>query len=348
MSISSQNIPPPRSLPVFNTKKFVWPVLAILLLGVVVIALDKNKILAVLRQADWRVIPFALIFTALSYLCISYTYAIVAPMWGIHMLKRDLTEICFVTTSLNHVVRSGGVAGYSVRYLLMHQYGVPFNEVMSSSLVHYYITSLDMLMMLPVALAYVLFNTNVPQGVAVLLGLMTSLFMVFAIVYTLLIFSNDLRICVIQFAARLGKLILHRDLSNPLNDFNAQITSGVKVMRHESARTGVVLLLTVADWCFSVVVLSLCFSAFGPTLQPGAVMASFMIGIMAGVISALPGGTGVQEGSMTGIAMLLGATFEQGILAALLFRIIYYFVPYAISPLFYWRQLYHPGPTYAG
>jgi glycosyltransferase 2 family protein len=348
MSFSPQNdLSPPASQPVFHAKKFVWPILAILLLGAVLIALDRDKILAALRQADWRAIPSALIFTALSYLCVSYTYALVARMWGIRMPKRDLTEIGFVTTSLNHVVRSGGVAGYSVRYLLMNKHGVPFNEVMSSSLVHYYLTSLDMLMMLPVALAYVLFNTDIPRGIALMLGLMTFIFMVGAVGYTLLVFSNDLRIRLILFMTRMGTSIFHRDLSGPLDDFNAHMTNGVKVLRQQTSRTGIVLLLTFADWCASVIVLSLCFRAFGPPLPPGAVIASFMIGIMAGVISALPGGTGVQEGSITGISMLLGATFEQGILAALLFRVIYYFVPYAISPLFYWRQLYHPGPNYA-
>jgi glycosyltransferase 2 family protein len=348
MSSSSQNDhSPPASQPVLNTQKFVWPILAILLLGAVLIVLVRDKISAVLRQADWRAIPSALVFTSLSYLCVSYTYALVARMWGIRMPKRDLTEIGFVTTSLNHVVRSGGVAGYSVRYLLMHKHGVPFNEVMASSLVHYYLTSLDMLMILPVALAYVLFNTDVPQGIALLLGLMTFIFMVGAVGYTLLVFSTDLRTRLIQFTSRIGKSILHRDLSSLLDDFNTHMTYGVKVLRQQTTRTGVVLLLTFADWCSSVIVLSLCFRAFGPPLQPGAVMASFMIGIMAGVISALPGGTGVQEGSITGISMLLGATFEQGILAALLFRVVYYFVPYAISPLFYWRQLYHPRSDYA-
>jgi uncharacterized protein (TIRG00374 family) len=200
---------------------------------------------------------------------------------------------------------------------------------------------------LPVALAYLLFNANVPRGVALMLGLMTLLFMIGAIIYTLLVFSNDLRVRLLQIATRLGKLFLHRDYSDPFSDFNVHIALGVKVLRQQSSRTGVVLLITFADWCSSVAVLSLCFSAFGPTLPPGAVVASFMIGIMAGVISALPGGTGVQEGSMAGISMLLGASFEQGILAALLFRIIYYFVPYAISPLFYWRQLYQTGPNYA-
>jgi uncharacterized protein (TIRG00374 family) len=125
------------------------------------------------------------------------------------------------------------------------------------------------------------------------------------------------------------------------------MTVGVNILRRKSGKSALVLLLTFVDWISSVIVLGLCFDAFGQPLPPGAVIASFMIGIMAGVLSALPGGIGVQEGSMTGVSMLLGASFEQAILAALLFRVIYYFVPYALSPIFYWRLLHQSKMNYA-
>jgi hypothetical protein len=333
--------------PTGYTRKILLPVLAIVLLGVLLVIWDGRKILGVLRQADLQVIPGTLLFTTISYLCVSYTYALLARMWGIRMRQRDLTEICFVTTSLNHVVRSGGLAGYSVRYLLMSQHGVPFNEVISSSLMHFYLTSLDMLMMMPVALGYILLNAQVPTGVTWLLVLVTLIFVSFAILGTLLVFWSSLRTRVIQVAIRLGNWILRRDFSIFLNDFNQRMAHGIDMLRQHTGRSIFLLSLTFIDWCCSVIVLSLCFDAFGPALKSGAVMASFMIGVMAGVISALPGGIGVQEGSMTGVAMLFGASFEQAILAALLFRVIYYFVPYIISPLFYWRLLRSPAPTYA-
>ena len=114
---------------------------------------------------------------------------------------------------------------------------------------------------------------------------------------------------------------------------------GSKVLRRQAGKTGLILLIAIFDWISSVIVLYYCFTAFGVHLPIGAVAACFVIGIMAGVISALPGGIGVQEGSMTGIAMLMGVSFEQAILTAFLFRIVYYFIPYAVTPLFYWRLL---------
>jgi uncharacterized membrane protein YbhN (UPF0104 family) len=202
--------------PVAFSKRIIWPILGIFALGAITIILDREKISLALRTADWRVIPAALLFTATSYFCVSYTYTMVAQMWGVRMPRRDLTEICFVTTSLNHVVRSGGVAGYSVRYLLMNQRGIPFNTVMTSSLVHYYLTSLDMLAMLPVAFAYLLVYTDIPYTITILLAAMTVLVTLLAIGYTSFIFSQKMRIVLAGLSTRLGKFFLRRDYSNIL------------------------------------------------------------------------------------------------------------------------------------
>ena len=200
-----------------------------------------------------------------------------------------------------------------------------------------------MVAMLPVGLAYLLFNSNVPQFVAILLGLMTVIFIGLAITATLLIFSKSIRSELLRFTGRIWQRIFKRDVITNLDELNDQFSQGVSTLKGHPVSAGIVLLLTFVDWVASVIVLGYCFDAFGPPLDPGAVVAIFVLGIMAGVISAIPGGIGVQEGSMTGVAMLLGATFEQAILAAMLFRVIYYFIPYFISPLFYWRLLRQPA-----
>jgi glycosyltransferase 2 family protein len=330
--------------PPHYSSKIVGPILVIFIIGIILILWDREHILLALRRADWRLIPPALFLVAFSYLCVSYTYAIVGRMWGIRMSRRALTEICFVTTSLNHVVRSGGVAGYTVRYLLMKPHGISLSVVISSSLVHYYLTSLDMLIMLPVAMAYFLLNTAVPQGISILLGVMTGIFVLIAIACTMLIIFPGPRTRIIHLAVRFGNRFLHRNFSASLEDFSDLISEDVQVLGKHKLRFASVMSLTFVDWISSVIVLSLCYDAFGPALPPGAVVASFTIGIMAGVISALPGGIAIQEGSMTGISMLLGASFEQAILAALLFRVVYYFLPYAVSPFFYWHLLRRPAP----
>ena len=70
-------------------------------------------------------------------------------------------------------------------------------------------------------------------------------------------------------------------------------------------------------------------------MDPGVVITGFAVGVAAGVMSMVPGGLGVQEGSMAGAYHLLGVPLEQGVLVSFLFRLVYYMVPFGVSLLFY-------------
>ena len=70
-------------------------------------------------------------------------------------------------------------------------------------------------------------------------------------------------------------------------------------------------------------------------MDPGVVVTGFAVGVAAGVMSMVPGGLGVQEGSMAGAYHLLGVPLEQGVLVSFLFRLVYYMVPFGVSLLFY-------------
>ena len=74
-------------------------------------------------------------------------------------------------------------------------------------------------------------------------------------------------------------------------------------------------------------------------MDPGVVVTGFAVGVAAGVMSMVPGGLGVQEGSMAGAYHLLGVPLEQGVLVSFLFRLVYYMVPFGVSLLFYRNDL---------
>jgi uncharacterized protein (TIRG00374 family) len=71
----------------------------------------------------------------------------------------------------------------------------------------------------------------------------------------------------------------------------------------------------------------------------GTLITGFSLGITAGFVSMVPGGLGVQEGSLAGIYALFGIPIGTAVLAAILFRIVYYFVPFLVSLGFYRRLL---------
>lgn len=317
----------------------------ILLVGLVIgvlITMDWDKLRQILEQADWRAIPAAILFTAISYGATGYLFARVSRLMGIQMKMRDMTEIGFVTASLNHVVTSGGVAGYSVRYLLMRESGVALKDVLAASALHYYLTTLVMLGALPVAFVYLIFNSTMGRGVAIGIGAATSLVSIIFLFFTAMIFLQSMRGPFLRWAGKVANLVIGRDFSDTLEKFDQALARGVKRFRAQPREIFLAVSLVAMDEVGSATVLWFCFKALGPAVAPGVLMAGFVIGIIAGVISMVPGGLGVQEGSMAGVFALLGTPIEQAVLAALLFRVIYFLLPYFASFGFYGRLM---GPT---
>jgi uncharacterized protein (TIRG00374 family) len=303
------------------------------------IATDWGEIRKALLEADWKPIPSALLFTAISYACISFSFAKVSRTLGIRMAQRNLAEIGFVTTVLNHVMSSGGVFGYSLRFLLMKRHGVGMQEVLSASILHYYLTSMMMLAMLPISFYYLLTNSTVSPGVTAILGVMIILLVLVFAVASGMLFIRSIRCAVLDLAARAIRSLTHRDIEPALDQFETSVAHGLTALWSQPFTLLLIIMLIAVDWVFSAVALLFCFDALGQAIEPGVLMSGFVIGIIAGVLSMVPGGIGIQEGSMAGIFTLLGASLEKSILASILFRVIYFLIPFVVSLGFYWQIL---------
>jgi uncharacterized protein (TIRG00374 family) len=318
-------------------------VLFIAMLGIILIAYDWQEMRNVLVEADWRYLPLVLLFTFFSYAFYSYAYAIVSQMLGIRMGKNELAEVCFISTIVNHVITTGGVVGYSLRYLLMKMYDVTLKEVLSSSILHYYLTSLDMLTFLPISFVYLMLNSQVPRGVAIALGLMTLLFAIVLIIFTGFFLFPSKRRPIILFLAKIAKRVLRRDLVSWMTQLDETLTQSTHAIRQNPLRLVFIMLLTLADFTCSIIAMGFVFEALGPAVKAGSLVSGYVIGIMAGLLSMVPGGLGVQEGSMAGIYAMLGVRLEQALLAAILFRLMYYLLPYLLILPFYNRLLVRAG-----
>ncbi len=293
---------------------------AILLLGLVVgvfLTMDAQRLREVLTQADWRAIPAALLFTAISYGATGYLFARISRLMGIQMGIRDLTEIGFTTAALNHVLTSGGVAGYSVRYLLMRANGVKLKDVLAASALHYYLTSLLMLAALPVAFVYLLLNAAMARGVVIGLAVVTVGVTIVFLVASGMIFVQSMRRPVLMWIGRMTKKVTKQDIDETLENFDFALAHGVKLLRARPLEFFFSMLLVATDEVSSAMVLGFC----------------------SGAVSLVPGGLGIQEGSITGVFSLLGTPIEQAVLAAVLFRLVFFLVPYVASFAFFGRLI---------
>jgi len=144
---------------------------------------------------------------------------------------------------------------------------------------------------------------------------------------------------VARLAVWLAGRVARRDVHELVDVYTERAAGAVAALRRDRWRLILVMLLLLGEWIANVIVLGFCMKAFGVELPFFATASVYVIATLGGVITALPGGIGVQEGLVTSLAVLQGASFEQAVLGAVLYRILQTFLPYLLSIGFYPRLL---------
>lgn len=74
------------------------------------------------------------------------------------------------------------------------------------------------------------------------------------------------------------------------------------------------------------------------------VVTGFAIGMAVGVMSMVPGGVGIEEGTVARTYHLLGMPLEEAVVVSVLFRVVFQLVPLAPS-LRLFRRMLRPTPA---
>lgn len=326
-----------------HQQTIVVAVALLALLGLAMVVLDLEEIRQVLGQASWKLVLVALLFTVLSYVCLSYSFAMVSRIFGVRMGLRDLFEIGFVSYALNHLVTTGGAAGYSLRMLLVKRRGLSIRDVFAASLFHSTLNSLFLFGLVPVSLVYFLTARSLSGDAALGVGVVAGLLLLLVVLVAAVLFGGTFRPAALGMVGAGWHKITHRSIESQLKDLDSTLARGIASIHNKPKILVPPLVLVVADWASAVAALEFCFHALGSPIGPLVLLTGFSIGVVVGLVSMIPGGLGAQEGSMGAVYALLDVPLEQAVLAAILFRAVYYLVPFLISLAFYRRLLREPG-----
>ena len=312
-------------------------VIVFVLLAVLVVVLDWNQVHQIIGKAQWQLTLVALLFTIISYFCLSFGYVLVNRVFGIGIGWWKLFEVGIVSSTLNNILGFAGAAGHSLRVQLIKGKGIDAGEVLAASIFHSYLNNVMLLLMLALGLLTLLFSHIVYGGSAVGLGLIAAILVVSLIVSTAIIFIPWLKSRLLHFTKTVWHFFTHRDITPFLTDLDHGLTRGLVTLKGRPWELTLLLGMMAGEWAFQAVALWFCFGALGNAPGLGVLLSGFGIGLSAGNLSLVPGGLGVQEASMAGIYALLGMSFAQAALVAILFRVVYDFIPFFISLPFYAR-----------
>lgn len=285
----------------------------------------------------WAALASALASHVMVGLALSETLAVL----GHEVEGPSVLGIALVSTTANYLVSAGGVTGFALKAHLLHKRRVPIATTVTASAV----TSAILYAVLAVILAQGFVTLLLRAGGARLAimesGLGLILLLAGAAFLLVAFFNRSVRGKLTRRLFRMTNLAAYKLSTReiPPEDFAAfemQLTHGLARIRAGSGRLTKTVLFTCLDWGFAMASLWLCFRAAGVVLSVGRLSAAFTTGQAATLIPVLPGGLGAAEGSITALMGGMGVDVGDALVAAMLFRLCYYFVPSLLSVLVLW------------
>ncbi len=318
-------------------------VILFIIAGVLIVVLDWGEVKTVIARANWPVLASAILFTTLSYTCLSCELALSFRTFGIPLGFGYLMQVGFVSNVVTYLLNVGGVTGLSLQFLLVKKRNLATQDIFAASLFQLFFSSMLLIVLLPIGLSNVVGNPHISSATSLALAVVAGVLAFLLVAAGVIVFVGVARRAVLQFVTRLVRLVIRKDVGRQLTDFDAAMSRGLSLMRKRPAVFAAMLGLTIGDWTSTMTALWFCFLALGIRVAPGTLITGFSLGVTAGFLSFVPGGLGVQEGSMAGIYALLGIPLTTAVLAAILFRIVYYFLPFLVSLTLYRHLLKSPG-----
>jgi uncharacterized protein (TIRG00374 family) len=317
-------------------------IVCLVLLSILVVSLDWRDVRGSIVAAEWEPMLAAMATAFLAYACSAYSYALLNRAFAISLDQRTLFGIGFVSSAM--ITAIGGVAGHSLRILLMVRRGVSTGDALAPSLFHGYLESLIFFALIPGGLAYLALSHSLPASLAFATGVgAVALGLAFAAT-AVVFFVHPVRRMALRFVGLAGWMITRRNLDRGLQDFDDTLRNGLSQVRNRPLSLIVPVALIGADRATRIAAVWLCFEALGSGVAPEVIVTGFAIGVAVGVMSMVPGGVGVQEASMAGVYHLLGVSLEQAVLVSLLFRVVYSVVPFGASLAFYTKVIRQRRP----
>lgn len=296
------------------------------------------------------VIPVA--FALASYVTMSLSYEGIARAAGARVAFGEMFKVTVVGNTVNYIVTTGGLSGFAFRMYFFIRMGVPSGTAVVISLVQTFITNVILLFFVVFGFGYLLLTHEV-EGFA--FGTTTALLSVSVLatgVAVMLLLNRELRRRSLFVMAEAANAFLHRFLPDrkparvSIWRFQRNLNRGIEFLLQRKRRMIIPTLWIVADWAATILILYSAFRVIGSPVPFSVVVVGFSVGIVLSIISLVPGGLGIMEGSMAAIFVSLSVPLETAVVAVLIFRVAYYFLPMLIS-LFFFRNMLMQG-TKAG
>jgi uncharacterized protein (TIRG00374 family) len=311
----------------------------LLVLAFVVSRSDLAQLRATIRGLNPSLLLLPALATLGSYLAMARSYQGIAAAAGHPLSFGDMLRITVVANSANYLLATGGLSGFALRMYLFMRRGIPAGSAVLVSLVQTVLTNLTLLAFVGVGFVLLLTSHNLVGRELLAASALLGGFALVVIGATALLFGRRLRRRTLLTVTALVEGGLRRFLPGrtpqrlQLLRFQRNLSRGLDFLLARPREMMMPTAYILLDWILTLLVLSTAFIAIGHPVRASYVIAAFAIGMFFSIVSLVPGGLGILEGSMAATFVSLGVPLEHAVVATVIFRVAYYGLPLVASAL---------------
>lgn len=334
-------------------KKHIWVIIScVISISALVwfVYNGKDNFVKIWREVNTFYLVLAMIASATIYVFMGLSLWETLKLLGRKINLGACMGIAFVSTTVNYLISTMGVSGFALRAHLLGKRGIPLGiSVMASIVITVLLYAVLFAIILQGSLLLVfssgMSKEQMIQNFATVIGIA----LVGAAV-TAFFFNSEFRYKGMRKIFLLINKVIYKLFGAliPKNNFSAfanQLDNGIKTIHKNKSKMTATIIYICGDWIFTILILYLAFLAVGVKIGIGILLAGFALGMATTLIPVLPGGIGAMEIAMATVFSQAGIDWDTALMAALIYRFVYYIIPGIISIFVYWGlKISEPQP----
>jgi uncharacterized protein (TIRG00374 family) len=317
-------------------KPRTWLTIGTLVLLVLVVFFGRSEIVrafGLLGKVDLRILALLIPVQLLSYYAVGGTiFSYLRAKGNLQSTGRwAIARMALELNFVNHILPSGGAAGFSYLAWVLNRYGVSPGRATLAQLIRFALTFITFIGLLIVSVIFVALDTGVSRFILLLSsGLVATV--VFGLLFLTYVIGSESRM---QGFARWLTLAVNKLVRKVtfgripkvlkiavLEKFFQELHNDFRELKSEKR-----ILVRPVIWALvaniaDVALLWITFASFGAYINPAVLLIGFGVSGALAAISITPGGTGVYEAVMILFLGSAGVSPDIAIAGTLLTRVI--------------------------
>ncbi len=287
-----------------------------------------------------------------NYLSVGKFYQSYLKTLGSNIGLKQLFKVALEMNFVNNVFPSGGVSGFGYLSIRLKKLGVSGAKSTLLQTSRHILTFLSFIFYLQLALLFLAIFGGAGRFIVLIASSASSLivFMTLALIY---IVSDENR--VTSFTSGLPKVVnnifkfFHKDNKNLINiqrieDLFKDLHKDYLHVRKHWKELRFPFFWTMLMNFTEIATIFVVYLSFNELVNPGAIIISYAVANVAGLVAILPGGIGVYEGLMTGVMSTAGIAKGLALSATVVYRVVNMSIFLPIGYYLYSKALRSDGP----